>query len=249
PAHCNVGAPTAPARTAAPGTTDTPKTARTRSAPHRRTGPCFGPAWPLPAGVGACCRGTWPARRDRPWPAPCLPCARRGRLFFQEGGDLGEAAADAGQAFDGLLGLAGAARRVLQEVVLQGALMLVQFAGRALPVEAADLVEAAGLELVEVALHGAWRDIGQRGDLGVGQALALQPQHLHLALDAGMGMVVAVVANLRQDFRADGERTHGCRSATEQRASNRAVGIRPSCGNSANLSRGKYTSTATPRSA
>jgi hypothetical protein len=50
-------------------------------------------------------------------------------------------------------------------------------------------------EFVEVALHGAGRDVGEGSDLGVGQTLALQPQVFHLALHAGMGMVVTFVAD------------------------------------------------------
>src|SRR5262249_7019906 len=162
------------------------------------------------------------------------------QLFFQEGADLGQAAADAGQPFDGLLGLAGAARRVLDKVVLQGGLVLVQGAGLALPVEVAHSVESALLVFVEVALHGAWGDVGQFGDVGMGQAPALQPQHLHLALDAGVRVMIAVVAYLRQDVGAEGERAHGYRSATGLLASSYAVATRLSCGNSASLSRARY---------
>jgi hypothetical protein len=160
--------------------------------------------------------------------------------FFQEGADLGQAAADAGQALDGLLGLAGAARRVLDKVVLQGGLVLVQRAGLALPVEVAHSVESALLEFVEVALHGARRDVGQFGDVGRGQAPALQPQHLHLALDARVRVMIAVVAHLRQDVGAEGERAHGYRSGTGLWASSHAVATRLSYGNSASLSGARY---------
>jgi hypothetical protein len=160
--------------------------------------------------------------------------------FFQEGADLGQAAADAGQPLDGLLGLAGVARGVLDEVVFEGLLMLVQLARLALPVEPTSPVEPALLELVEVALHGARRDIGQFGDVGVNEALALQPQDLHLALDSWVRVVVPVVADFRQHFRAEGEHAHGCLSASDQRASNHAVRIQLSSGNSANLNRGEY---------
>src|SRR5206468_4176165 len=112
-----------------------------------------------------CCRGTPPARRGQPWRAPSLACASAGRLFFQEGTDLGQAAADAGQAFDGVSGFAGAAWRVLEEVVFEGLLMLVERASLALPVEPADPVEPALRELVEVALDRARRDVGERGDV------------------------------------------------------------------------------------
>src|SRR5262245_29445554 len=151
-----------------------------------------------------------PARRGRPWPAPSPPSASSAQLFFQEGSDLGQPAADAGQPLDSPLGLAGTARRVLNEVAFQGLLMLVQLAVLAPPAEAANPLEAAFQELVEVALDGARRDVGELGDVGVGQAAALQPQHLHLALDSGMGMLVTLVANLCQDFLAEDELAHGC---------------------------------------
>ncbi len=87
--------------------------------------------------------------------------------------------------------------------------MVVQLAVLALPGDATEQVQAALQELVEVACDGAGRDTGQIGDLGVGAAFALEPQHLHLLLDARVGMVVAVVANLVQNLGAEVEVTHG----------------------------------------
>src|SRR4051812_31415607 len=78
----------------------------------------------------------------------------------------------------------------------------------------------------------------------MGQAPALQPQHLHLALDPGVRVVVTVVAYLRQHFLAESERAHGCLPAIGIDGYNHAVGIRPSYGNSASLSRGEYNITA-----
>jgi hypothetical protein len=160
--------------------------------------------------------------------------------FFQEGADLGQAAADAGQPLDGLLGLAGGARRVGQEVVLQRAVVPVQFAGLAPPAEAANPVQAAFCELVEVALDGPGRDVGQFGDVRVGEALALQPQDFHLALDPRVRMVIPIVAYLRQDFFAEDELAHGCLPAIGTAGYNHAVGIGSPCGNSASLSREEY---------
>src|SRR5262249_6536422 len=145
-----------------------------------------------------------------------------------------------GQSFDGLLRFACTAWGMLDEVVFQGGPMLVQRAGLALPTEAADPWEATLGELVEITLHGAWGDVGARGDVGVGQAPAFQPQHFHLALDTGVWVVVAIVADLRQDVGAEGERTHGSLSTTGQGRSNHAVEIHLSYGNSANLSRAEY---------
>src|SRR5437868_6377431 len=128
----------APARTAAPGTTGIPGTGRTRSERHRRTGRYAGRVWPGAAAAAACRGGTRLARGGRPWPAPCLPCASPGQLFFQEGADLGQAASDARPLLDGVAGLACRAGRMLQEVVFQGLLMVVQHAVLALPTQAAD---------------------------------------------------------------------------------------------------------------
>src|SRR5262249_38399860 len=137
-------------------------------------------------------------------------------------------------------GFAGAAGWVLDEVVFEGLLMFVQRARLALPAEAAKAVQPALLELVEVALHGPGGAVGVLGDGGVGQAPALQPQPRQLALDARVGMVITVVANLRQGFLAETESTHGCLSPGDQRISNHAVAIRFSFGNSATLSRPEY---------
>lgn len=87
--------------------------------------------------------------------------------------------------------------------------MVVEVVALAGPVEPAEAVEAAVEEVVEVALDGAERDAGELGDARVGQALALEPEDLHLELDPGMGVVEAVVADLVEDVVAEGERTHG----------------------------------------
>src|SRR5262245_39994016 len=118
--------------------------------------------------------------------------------------------------------------------------MPVQFARLALPVEPTDPVESALLERVEVALDGARRDIGELGDVGMGQTPALQPKYLHLARDPGVRVMVTVVAYLRQHFLAEAELAHGCLPAIGIDGYNHAVAIRPSCGNSANFSRGEY---------
>jgi hypothetical protein len=130
---------------------------------------------------------------------------------------------------------------VFDEVGFQRLLVIVQFAAGALPTQAAEACQAAGRELVEVALHGAWGDSGEVGNLGVGQSLALQPEDLHLALDAGMRVMVTLVAKLRHDCRAEGEHAHGGQPATCDEGSNHAVGIQSSCGNSASLSRAEYS--------
>jgi hypothetical protein len=62
-----------------------------------------------------------------------------------------------------------------------------------------------------------------------------------------MGVVGTVAADLRQDFRAEGERAQGCLAAPAARDSHHAVVISRSCGNSASLSRTEYTRIESPR--
>ena len=47
--------------------------------------------------------------------------------------------------------------------------------------------------LVEVALDDASGDVGVGGDPVMGQAEALEPEDLDLALDAGLGVMVAIM--------------------------------------------------------
>ena len=98
---------------------------------------------------------------------------------------------------------------MFHEVVFQGSLVSGESVGLTLPGQASELVHAAVGELVEVALDTAAGDAGQAGDVLVSATLALEPQDFHLLLHARMRMVIAVVADRGQDFRSEGERTHG----------------------------------------
>ena len=74
---------------------------------------------------------------------------------------------------------------------------------------AATQARQAALEvLVEVALDGATGDVGVGGDVVVGQAVALEPEHLHLALDPGVGVMVTVVGQVPPVFCCEGDRPH-----------------------------------------
>jgi hypothetical protein len=84
-----------------------------------------------------------------------------------------------------------------------------QFVGLALPREAADTLQATVGELVEVALDAPSRDVGQAGDVRVGEALAFEPQDLHLLLNARMRMTVAVVADRVAVFGGKRKVAHG----------------------------------------
>src|SRR5262249_13819299 len=163
----------------------------------------------------------------RPWPAPSPPSATPILVFFEEGADLGKPAADTGETLDRLLGFPSGAGRVGQEVILQRALMLVQLALLAAPGEAADLLQAALLELVEVTLHRTRRYISQGGYLRVSEPLVFQPQHFHLLLHARMRMMKTLVANLLDDLLAELEGTHGCRFPFASFASAMLYGIEP----------------------
>jgi hypothetical protein len=79
----------------------------------------------------------------------------------------------------------------------------------AAPGEAAQAFQAARQVLVEVALHRAARHVGRRGDLLVGEALALEPQDLHLLLDPGVGMIIAIVTDGVQHRGVKGNGAHG----------------------------------------
>jgi hypothetical protein len=98
---------------------------------------------------------------------------------------------------------------VLQEVVLQRLGVGRQVALGAVEVDPPQGRDAAGEALVEVALDGAAAQVGEAGDLGVRQAAALQPQHLHLLLDARVG-VVEPLAPQGGDVRVgEGKLPHG----------------------------------------
>src|SRR5262249_45054262 len=68
----------------------------------------------------------------------------------------------------------------------------------------------AALEvLVEVALDAATGDVGVGGDRVVAHSMALEPEHLHLSLDPGVGVMVTVVGQVPPVIRSEGDRPHG----------------------------------------
>ena len=86
-------------------------------------------------------------------------------------------------------------------VVLRSALGL-------MPPAAAQARQTAFTVLVEVALDGAPGDVGVGGDVVVGEAVALEPEDLHLALDAGVGVMEAVVGQGSPVFGSETDRPH-----------------------------------------
>ena len=67
-----------------------------------------------------------------------------------------------------------------------------------MPPTAAEALQAAFEIFVEVALDGASGDVGVGGDRVMAQAVALEPEDLHLALDAGVGVMVRSWARARR---------------------------------------------------
>jgi hypothetical protein len=135
--------------------------------------------------------------------------------------DLGQAPANPGVPLDeGLRWLRGA-DWVLPEELLHRGLVLGQGALGMMPRSAPQSLQSPFAILVEVALRRTSGYARIAGDAVVGDAEALQPEHFHLPLDAGVGMVIAVVGQgaavlLRESDRAhDG--TSSMRSADRSR--------------------------------
>ena len=97
---------------------------------------------------------------------------------------------------------------MLQEVLLERALVLGELALGLMPTALTQARQTALEVLVEVALDGASRDIGVGGNVIVVQSVALEPEDLHLALDAGVGVVVTVVNESFPVFHREGDRAH-----------------------------------------
>ena len=82
--------------------------------------------------------------------------------------------------------------------------------------------QAAFQILVEAALDGASGDVGIGGDPVMGEAVALEPEDLDLALDAGLGVMVAEVGQDSPVVRREGEDPHdvaarGCSDVAPRR--------------------------------
>src|SRR5512146_1256099 len=77
-----------------------------------------------------------------------------------------------------------------------------------MPLRAAEAWQAAFEVFTEVALDGAPGDVGVSGDRVMAQAVALEPEDLHLALDAGVGVMVPVVGQSPPVSRREGDRPH-----------------------------------------
>src|SRR6202042_1248532 len=87
-------------------------------------------------------------------------------------------------------------------------LMHGQVRGLAPVAVAADFGKPSDQKIQEVALDGAARDSCQRGNLLVGNAVVLQPQHMHLALHERVRMIKAFVLDRSEVALRKGHVTH-----------------------------------------
>ena len=130
-----------------------------------------------------------------------------------------------------------------------------QFASRFVEGQPAESRDAALLKLREVTHHGSATNPCETGDLFLGQALASQPDHLHLLLDARMGMMIAFVSQRGEVFFREVKTSHDCRPQGEipenpvQLHDSCILGGKPAADNCASDGRGEYTlSASAPRS-
>jgi hypothetical protein len=73
-----------------------------------------------------------------------------------------------------------------------------------MPAAASQPRQAAITVFVEVALDGASGDVGEDGDVIVAEVVALEPEDLHLALNAGVGVMEPVVGQGSSIFVGEG---------------------------------------------
>jgi hypothetical protein len=115
------------------------------------------------------------------------------QLVLEEVAYLSEAAADAGLSLDDGLSLLGGARRMRAEILLQGIPVPGQVTTRLTHLTATEAWQTAFEVIIKVALDGPSGNVGVGGDRVVAQAVALEPEHLPLALDARVGVMVSVM--------------------------------------------------------
>jgi hypothetical protein len=127
----------------------------------------------------------------------------------QKTADLRWPAANPRALLDDVPRLRDGAWRVLTEVFLQGSAVALQGTALSFPGVAADGVQASAAELLEVALDGGARDAGQGGNGVVLEALGLEPQDFHFALDEGFGVVEALPGDGGEVVVAEADGPHG----------------------------------------
>src|SRR5512135_437255 len=77
-----------------------------------------------------------------------------------------------------------------------------------MPLAATQSCQATFEILVQIALDGTPGDARVEGDLVVGYTEALQPEHFHLLLDTGIGVVIPVAGQSPTVIRRKGDRAH-----------------------------------------
>ena len=122
--------------------------------------------------------------------------------------DLGQAPADAGLLLDDGAGLLDGADRMGLEVLLQRDLVLDQGGPGLMPPAPTEALQAPFEILIEVALDGASGDVGVGGDPVMAQSVALEPEDLGLASDAGFGVMEAVMGQGSPVVRGEDDVAH-----------------------------------------
>src|SRR5258708_2128901 len=77
-----------------------------------------------------------------------------------------------------------------------------------IPLAAPQSCQAPFEILVQIALDGTPGDARVEGDLAVWYTQALQPEHFHLLLDTGVGVVIPVAGRCPSVIRREGNRAH-----------------------------------------
>src|SRR5512135_680077 len=77
-----------------------------------------------------------------------------------------------------------------------------------MPLAATQSCQATFEILVQITLDGTPGDARVEGDLVVGYTEALQPEHFHLLLDTGIGVVIPVAGQSPTVIRRKGDRAH-----------------------------------------
>ena len=120
--------------------------------------------------------------------------------FFQELAYLRFTPPDTRQALDLALRFFDAGRGIQAEVFFQRSGVLDQFALGSVEMNLFQSFDAALPIQLKILAHGRFRDIAQGCDLGMGQAMTLQPQDFHSALHQRNWMMKTFIIQRLNDF-------------------------------------------------
>ena len=113
--------------------------------------------------------------------------------LFEKNADLGGTAFEASEVLDALDGFGNRGGGMLLEVRLDGVMIGLQLAGRAMKLQDFERLNAASLVLLEVGSQGVFTDAHAMGNLVMRQAPRFQQHGFHLPLHAWVGVVIALI--------------------------------------------------------